>query len=226
MTPVSKRTPTVPSAAPTAEAARRTRLTQYVGDAPAEPARPRLRVVSRPRQRHRVRHPRAARRRSARGSRGRRRAAADRRRARARARPAPSPIASPISSPSAAWRRRTASPSPSPAGPPPRCASGLQRLLPTSADNVAIHTFHSLGLAILREHASAAGLDHGFRVAGEAERIGAARGDARAQRAQGRAAAARHLPGEAHAELGGRRRRGSDGGLCPRDGAAQLDRLR
>ena len=47
----------------------------------------------------------------------------------------------------------------------------LARLLPTSADKVAIHTFHSLGLAILREHASAAGLDHGFRVAGEAERI-------------------------------------------------------
>ena len=47
----------------------------------------------------------------------------------------------------------------------------LSRLLPTSTGKVAIHTFHSLGLAILREHASAAGLDHGFRVAGEAERI-------------------------------------------------------
>src|SRR5262249_20194712 len=38
------------------------------------------------------------------------------------------------------------------------------------ADPVPIHTFHSLGLAILREHASAAGLHRGFRVAGEAER--------------------------------------------------------
>ena len=47
----------------------------------------------------------------------------------------------------------------------------LARLLPTGTGKVAIHTFHSLGLAILREHASAAGLDHGFRVAGEAERI-------------------------------------------------------
>ena len=43
---------------------------------------------------------------------------------------------------------------------------------------------------------------------------------------KGRAVAARDLPGEAHAELGGGRRRGSAGGLCPRDGAAQLDRLR
>jgi len=47
----------------------------------------------------------------------------------------------------------------------------LARLLPTSTDKVAIHTFHSLGLAILREHASAAGVDYDFRVAGEAERI-------------------------------------------------------
>ena len=47
----------------------------------------------------------------------------------------------------------------------------LARLLPTSMDKVTIHTFHSLGLAVLREHGSAAGLDHGFRVAGEIERI-------------------------------------------------------
>jgi superfamily I DNA/RNA helicase len=47
----------------------------------------------------------------------------------------------------------------------------LASLLPTSTDKVAIHTFHSLGLAILREHWSAAGLGPGFRVAGEAERI-------------------------------------------------------
>ena len=47
----------------------------------------------------------------------------------------------------------------------------LARLLPTSTDKVAIHTFHSLGLAILREHWSAAGLGPGFRVAGETERI-------------------------------------------------------
>jgi uncharacterized protein (TIGR00375 family) len=48
----------------------------------------------------------------------------------------------------------------------------LTRLLPTSTDKVAIHTFHSLGLVILREHASAAaGLERGFRVAGEGERI-------------------------------------------------------
>src|SRR5262249_58216696 len=38
---------------------------------------------------------------------------------------------------------------------------------------VPIHTFHSLGLAILREHPAAAGLDRGFRVATEHERAAA-----------------------------------------------------
>jgi ATP-dependent DNA helicase UvrD/PcrA len=46
----------------------------------------------------------------------------------------------------------------------------LAALLPDRAERVAIHTFHSLGLSILREHASAAGLHRGFRVASEAER--------------------------------------------------------
>ena len=46
----------------------------------------------------------------------------------------------------------------------------LARLLPAGTE-VPVHTFHSLGLTILREHASAAGLDRGFRIAGEAERI-------------------------------------------------------
>jgi DNA helicase-2/ATP-dependent DNA helicase PcrA len=47
----------------------------------------------------------------------------------------------------------------------------LARLLPDRADAIAIHTFHSLGLAILREHGSAVGLHRGFRVASEAERV-------------------------------------------------------
>jgi DNA helicase-2/ATP-dependent DNA helicase PcrA len=47
----------------------------------------------------------------------------------------------------------------------------LLSLLPSRAEGISIHTFHSLGLAILREHASAAGLHRGFRVAGEAERV-------------------------------------------------------
>ncbi len=47
----------------------------------------------------------------------------------------------------------------------------LARLLPSDADRLAVHTFHSLGLAILREHAGAAGLEPGFRIAGEAERM-------------------------------------------------------
>jgi ATP-dependent DNA helicase UvrD/PcrA len=46
----------------------------------------------------------------------------------------------------------------------------LAHLLSGHTGRVDVHTFHSLGLAILREHASAAGLQAGFRVAGEAER--------------------------------------------------------
>jgi DNA helicase-2/ATP-dependent DNA helicase PcrA len=49
----------------------------------------------------------------------------------------------------------------------------LQQSLGAGADQIAVHTFHSLGLAMLREHANAAGLQRGFRVAGEAERVAA-----------------------------------------------------
>jgi DNA helicase-2/ATP-dependent DNA helicase PcrA len=47
----------------------------------------------------------------------------------------------------------------------------LAHLIPNGTDGVPIHTFHSLGLTILREHPDAAGLHRGFRVAGEAERV-------------------------------------------------------
>lgn len=47
----------------------------------------------------------------------------------------------------------------------------LAGLLPTGSAPVPIHTFHSLGLAILREHANAAGLHRGFRLASEAARV-------------------------------------------------------
>ena len=47
----------------------------------------------------------------------------------------------------------------------------LTSLLPDGLNRVAIHTFHSLGLAILRDRPEAAGLQRGFRIAGEAERI-------------------------------------------------------
>jgi DNA helicase-2/ATP-dependent DNA helicase PcrA len=47
----------------------------------------------------------------------------------------------------------------------------LARLLPERAPQVEVHTFHSLGLALLREQPGAAGLARGFRVAGEAERV-------------------------------------------------------
>jgi uncharacterized protein (TIGR00375 family) len=46
----------------------------------------------------------------------------------------------------------------------------LAQLVPDGADRVAVHTFHSLGLALLRKHFAAAGLHRDFRVAGEAER--------------------------------------------------------
>jgi superfamily I DNA/RNA helicase len=47
----------------------------------------------------------------------------------------------------------------------------LAALLPRGFGEVAVHTFHSLGLTILRQHAEEAGLRPGFRLAGEAERV-------------------------------------------------------
>jgi superfamily I DNA/RNA helicase len=46
----------------------------------------------------------------------------------------------------------------------------LTGLLGERAQAVAVHSFHSLGLAILRAHAVRAGLNAEFRIAGEAER--------------------------------------------------------
>ncbi|MGF6230676.1 DNA helicase-2/ATP-dependent DNA helicase PcrA [Inquilinus ginsengisoli] len=46
----------------------------------------------------------------------------------------------------------------------------LEALLPGAAARMPIHTFHSLGLAFLREHGETVGLHREFRVAGEAER--------------------------------------------------------
>lgn len=46
----------------------------------------------------------------------------------------------------------------------------LAVLLAEQAEDVAVHSFHSLGLAILREHGAALGLATGFRIADEAER--------------------------------------------------------
>ncbi len=47
----------------------------------------------------------------------------------------------------------------------------LTALLGDAAGPVAVHTFHSLGLALLRQHPGAAGLQPGFRVASEARRL-------------------------------------------------------
>ena len=46
----------------------------------------------------------------------------------------------------------------------------LAELIPNVAARITVHTFHSLGLAILRDDPGAAGLNAGFRVAGDAER--------------------------------------------------------
>ena len=46
----------------------------------------------------------------------------------------------------------------------------LHGLLGGQADAIAVHTFHSLGLAILREHPAAAGLHRGFHIADARER--------------------------------------------------------
>ena len=47
----------------------------------------------------------------------------------------------------------------------------LRALLPDAWEQIPIHTFHSLGLSLATEHHNAAGLQRGFRVASEVERI-------------------------------------------------------
>jgi DNA helicase-2/ATP-dependent DNA helicase PcrA len=47
----------------------------------------------------------------------------------------------------------------------------LTTLLGDKASGIAMHTFHSLGLSILREYPAAAGLREGFRIASEDERV-------------------------------------------------------
>jgi DNA helicase II / ATP-dependent DNA helicase PcrA len=49
----------------------------------------------------------------------------------------------------------------------------LRGLLPPGAGSCAVHSFHSLGLAILRTHGAALGLAPDFRVAGDLERAAA-----------------------------------------------------
>ena len=49
-------------------------------------------------------------------------------------------------------------------------AERLDVLLPGKAGHIPIHTFHSLGLSILREHGDAVGLHRGFTIADDAAR--------------------------------------------------------
>jgi len=46
----------------------------------------------------------------------------------------------------------------------------LAALIPTKGTGVPVHTFHSLGLTLLRENSEAAGLESGFRIADEPSR--------------------------------------------------------
>ena len=47
----------------------------------------------------------------------------------------------------------------------------LQTLLPDAWEAIPLHTFHSFGLSMLHEHWNATGLQRGFRVASETERV-------------------------------------------------------
>ena len=47
----------------------------------------------------------------------------------------------------------------------------LRTLLPDVWEDVPLHTFHSFGLSVLQEHWNAAGLQRGFRVASDDERV-------------------------------------------------------
>ncbi len=47
----------------------------------------------------------------------------------------------------------------------------LHTLLPDAWEQIPVFTFHALGLSILQEHWNAAGLQRGFRIATEAERL-------------------------------------------------------
>ena len=47
----------------------------------------------------------------------------------------------------------------------------LRALLPNVWEDVPLHTFHSFGLSVLQEHRNAAGLQRGFRVASDDERV-------------------------------------------------------
>ncbi len=49
--------------------------------------------------------------------------------------------------------------------------SRLQTVLPDVWEQIPLFTFHSLGVSILQEHWNAAGLQRGFRVASDAERL-------------------------------------------------------
>lgn len=92
----------------------------------------------------------------------------------------------------------------------------LAVLLAEQAQDVAVHSFHSLGLAILREHGAALGLAPGFRIADEAERRAAL-------------AAALAIPEREAARLlravSVLKRRGATGEGEAREARAALDRL-
>ena len=75
----------------------------------------------------------------------------------------------------------------------------LRALLPDTWADIPLHTFHSLGLTLLREHWNAAGLQRGFRVAPEGERLRLMQGALAISERQARA----HLSAISHAKRTG-----------------------
>src|SRR5215470_4455207 len=95
----------------------------------------------------------------------------------------------------------------------------LDQLIPAQAARLTITTFHGLGLMILREHATRAGLTPDFGVADEQARLGVAAEVAGSQRAARQLLAAAAADPERRAEL---RRALADRDLVGFDGLVEL----
>jgi uncharacterized protein (TIGR00375 family) len=95
----------------------------------------------------------------------------------------------------------------------------LDQLIPAQAARLTITTFHGLGLMILREHATRAGLTSGFSIADEQARLGVAAEIAGSQRGARQLLAAAAADPERRAEL---RRALADRDLVDFDGLVEL----
>ena len=107
-----------------------------------------------------------------------------------------------------------------------RLAALLSARMPGRAEHVPIHTFHSLGLTILRLHAAAAGVHPDFRVASEVEQLEVlistlAISESRASTMLRAISRAKRAPAERDTGSGG-----SDGRVSARAARASVSRLR